>query len=571
MSGIQISYRDFGGIVRADLPLVPGKITLVVGRNNQGKSALLRGAGAILTNTRMPNGEPMTLAEGYIRRGAQTGSITLKGDETFRDSQMTWKSGTVEHEGPVEPLSLMAAGFQSFADLAPSDRSQMLIKLLDARPTKVAIADTLLDIFGWAHDSKETAGFIRDLSSLGWEKLTDEAETKQRNLKGQWCGLAGKKSFPVKEAPNFRPDGWDESLKVKTPEAYEQEIKIAQTQRDEALKHRAVDQAEQDRLKELAADVDDLTAGKTAAQDAVTVAEQNLSTARAYLSELPRPGAAQVIRCCPYEDCGREIRVLGDMSLAVPAEPTDPGKEKEIQTRHYEQQQRVSELERDLSKALTSYHQVNATLEQCTEASRKLAKMAATPRTSTFLDLPTCEKALQDAQNKARLLGLYRQTQDLSVQVDQQIKLVAKLKPEGLRLTALIEKLQGFNQTALLPLCQVAGWAPVRITPTMTIMWGESPYSDASESEQWRADLVIQIAIAGLKKEPYIVVDRADVLEPSNRPPLMKLLAGLTLGVLMAMSVDEPGKVPDLAKVKAGVTYWVDQGVARPVGELVSA
>ena len=74
----------------------------------------------------------------------------------------------------------------------------------------------------------------------------------------------------------------------------------------------------------------------------------------------------------------------------------------------------------------------------------------------------------------------------------------------------------------------MATWHPVVITPEIEITYGGRLYGLLSESEKWRADTLLAIAIARLSGIRLVLLDRFDVLQPTARPQALKLLLALT-------------------------------------------
>lgn len=87
-------------------------------------------------------------------------------------------------------------------------------------------------------------------------------------------------------------------------------------------------------------------------------------------------------------------------------------------------------------------------------------------------------------------------------------------------------------------------------------------YGQLSESEKWRTDTLLAIAIARLSGIRLVLLDRFDVLQPTARPQALKLLLALTRSrdldsAVMAGTMKEP-----LANVPPGIQQvWIQGGV----------
>ena len=70
-----------------------------------------------------------------------------------------------------------------------------------------------------------------------------------------------------------------------------------------------------------------------------------------------------------------------------------------------------------------------------------------------------------------------------------------------------------------------------------------------------------------------MIIDRADILDRQGRNGMMKMLIGLGIPCLVCMTILDPKKdpPPDLAARGKGITYWVEDGVAKPLSQLMKA
>lgn len=91
------------------------------------------------------------------------------------------------------------------------------------------------------------------------------------------------------------------------------------------------------------------------------------------------------------------------------------------------------------------------------------------------------------------------------------------LAPTGIPAEILAGALDPFNEL-LAAQAAVATWQAVVITPEIDITYGGRLYGLLSESEKWRADTLLAIAIARLSGIRLVLLDRFDVLQPTARP-----------------------------------------------------
>lgn len=135
------------------------------------------------------------------------------------------------------------------------------------------------------------------------------------------------------------------------------------------------------------------------------------------------------------------------------------------------------------------------------------------------------------------------------------------LAPTGIPAEILAGVLDPFNEL-LAAQASLATWQPVMITAEIDIAYGGRLYGLLSESEKWRADTLLAIAIARLSGIRLVLLDRFDVLQPTARPQALKLLLSLNRSgdldsAVMAGTMKEP-----MAKVPAGIQQvWIQSGV----------
>src|SRR6185503_12228112 len=97
----------------------------------------------------------------------------------------------------------------------------------------------------------------------------------------------------------------------------------------------------------------------------------------------------------------------------------------------------------------------------------------------------------------------------------------------------------------------MSGWKRVVIGKDMEITCAGRLYGLISESEKWRADTLIALAIAQISELRIVVIDRFDVLDNDSRQQLLGMLIKLAKAdamdnMIMAGTMKElPAKLPD--------------------------
>lgn len=136
--------------------------------------------------------------------------------------------------------------------------------------------------------------------------------------------------------------------------------------------------------------------------------------------------------------------------------------------------------------------------------------------------------------------------------------------------------LDTFNGGPLRSLCDMAGWRDVRIESDMSITYAGRPYEQLSglgpqlSSDQFRVYATLQVALAQVQGCELVILDGADVLDQKGRGGLIKMLRGAGMDALIGMTFSAPDVVPDLEARGMGRAYWIDGGIARPLGEVMA-
>lgn len=140
--------------------------------------------------------------------------------------------------------------------------------------------------------------------------------------------------------------------------------------------------------------------------------------------------------------------------------------------------------------------------------------------------------------------------------------IAAALAPDGIPGEILAGTLKPINDS-LAKLSTIAGWPAVSIGPDMAITAAGRLYTLLSESERWRCDALIGLAIAIASGLRLVVLDRFDVLITKARSQLLALLLSLAksgeieTAIISGSLKEKPAKLP--AEFNA---VWIENGVA---------
>jgi hypothetical protein len=185
--------------------------------------------------------------------------------------------------------------------------------------------------------------------------------------------------------------------------------------------------------------------------------------------------------------------------------------------------------------------------------------------TGSAADVQAARDALAQAQAWRVAVQATAQAQAKHAEIVENNALVAALAPDGVRRTVLATKLAALNQR-LADLCQTAGWAPVVVADDLSVSFAGRPFVLLSASEQYRARVTLQVALADLDGSDVVIVDAADILDRGGRNGLFAMLRGTGMRSLVCMTMNRVEDVPDLGAAGIGRSYWIGGSVLAPVG-----
>ncbi|MFK1241817.1 hypothetical protein ACIUWX_14325, partial [Pseudomonas aeruginosa] len=134
------------------------------------------------------------------------------------------------------------------------------------------------------------------------------------------------------------------------------------------------------------------------------------------------------------------------------------------------------------------------------------------------------------------------------------------LSPTGIPAEILADAIGPVNDT-LKRLAGIAGWSPVEISADIDVTFGGRLYGLLSESERWRCDTTIALAIATISGLRLVLLDRLDVLDLPSRNQAIALMRAMTSdreidSVIVAGTLKEPmAKTPSWLQA-----VWIDAG-----------
>lgn len=549
---MRITVDNYRGIKSASLSL--DGITLVAAPNASGKSAIAQAAGAVLAGHAMPIlGIPKTMAGMLVRNGASGGFVQLDSDDGT--ARVDWPRAALKTKGSPPQISAIAAGIESLATAEPKRRAELLIELLQAKPTFEDLR-ARLDREGV---NEQTAAAIWDtVEKQGWDAAHAQAKETGARLKGQWEAVTGER-YGAKKAENFTPDEWEPELSSASMEMLTAAITDARDTLDGMIAVAAIDDAERERLEFLVETGPARKAAADDAQQALQAATAAHGAAVQALNALRNPSAQQAHEC-PH--CSGALSIAGGKIIAgTPVSDDDVAAWNAAQ-------KAVSDAHAVGTTARSNLNDAMTALREAEESAKKLESLSG--GNATHEQVQRARQVVAIAQGRLDAFTMKTRADRLQNSILQNVVIVSALETAGVRQDKLSDSIQRFVSESVAPLATIAKWPCVDISSDLSIAYGGRAWALLSESEKYRARVLLQVAIALLDGSHALIIDAADILDKTGRNGLIALLRHVSLPALVCMTIPTPNDTPDLKAAGLGESLWIRDGVTVPLSEAKS-
>jgi hypothetical protein len=568
----KIEVSNVSGLARADITLGTG-VLLVAGDNMSGKTSLVDAISMALTGTPSRVAKKKDLDQ-LLHNGAKKGRATV-----YRAGEILGeiKLPKGEFAGPdlknAEYLPLLLDPAK-FAAMTNDERRTLLFKITDCNASMKTIEPMLISrgvnmaLFG------EAKAILRS----GFPAAEKYAQDKAREAKGAWKATTGE------TWGSDKAEGWAVEL-PSVAEPTTEQIKaaddaVAGTQKDIANGQQHLGQLkERQRNAETASrritELRERAEGLGRAKAKLASTESDLAQWTAKASELNEQviAASNNAGGCECPSCGVTLKMEGGALVQY-----QPGASIG----------NLTALKEELKKAVDARDLLARTqrndLALVTAAELAQTDMAAAEAAGEAVDeskvTATVDalNALQQrlASEQAKVMALTELRDQIAgaaattkkagafhAEVTEWLEIAGAMAPDGIPGELLAMALAPINQS-LEVLSSLSGWPLVSISSDIEIHSKGRAYSLCSESEQWRADALIAIAIAQLTDLRLVVLDRFDVLMLKARGQLLGMLCKLIqLGNMdTIIMLGTMKKIP--ANLPAEVTgIWVKEGIAE--------
>jgi rubrerythrin len=577
----KLQIRDTLAIAHVALAF-PTPLTLIAGDNGAGKSSLCEAIRLALLGELSRGLRHKKDMGALVRDGAKKGGIELSGEDWLTNT--TLPAGAVKSSGAVPKGDALACCLtpDTYARMTPNDRKAFTLGLLDVGMGAAAIISRLL-----ARDCHpDKAQTIKPIvERRGYQAAADYAAEQATEARGKWKGLTGE-TYGSQKAEGWLPtvptppdgtvNGLQQQIDALDTEvsALNQQIGAANAtaQTVEGLSRRIADAAETAKLHARRTDA------LNAARKALAEAQETLAATRT------KAEGGSVAPHWPCPECGTLLQQTP--AALVPYSPPEVLADPQARAALPKLEAAVTLCERAVANA---ERDVKASDEAAALKVSLEEQLAAVPKDDVMVDVNGLRAKIAEQQDIRRTLVSHQtrirdaetarlnaeQTRDLAAQahrdVEQWVAIAEALQPDGIPGEILAEGIEPMN-AALGHVHRVTAdmaerserWPLVQIAPDMSITYGGRPYGLCSESERYRADVMLALVIGDLSGIRFLLLDRVDVLSSRGRVALILLLHQLTamadpppIQVIALGTFKEP---PKGLPTSSWTVRWIERG-----------
>lgn len=556
-----LTLENFVAHRRLDLALRP--LTVVCGPNGAGKSSLADAIAFALTGE-LRRVEGKGERKLLVSEGASDGRVTLRIEDAqlSRDvasGKLVESAALPGAEGTVYgalPYVLDAAAFGS----APvAERRELLQALLGAAVPPEAMLSRLRE-----RGVLETVcGVLEASDDPDWEAVAARAAAEAR---AAWKAAAGE-AYGAQKAAAWAapvPEDAPDAGQLAAARAAVESAQAADREAQRGLGATMATASEVMRRSERKR-LEGIVGGRRAWLEAIENNTAAVTAAQGPKSEAERDHAALLARLrpeitCPH--CGA-ASVMDEAGALVPVSTATrrPGDAEVAAAAALAARTRnaLDKAESELRQSRAMLAQINAAqgslnaMGPDTRTGREDAQVAAEAAAASVAEAHAAARA-----ELARLAGIDAAAKEARRRTEAAAEAHALvvawttagvlLAPDGIPSEALAAEMERFN-AALADLAHGVGWLQPRVDAGLRITANGRSRGLLSESERWRVDVLLAVALARLSKLGFVALDRFDVLDLPSRGPalawLYKLLKAGTLDtVLLAGTFKEPPRVP---------------------------
>ncbi|WP_425327613.1 AAA family ATPase [Pseudomonas nitroreducens] len=565
----KLEITNFQGLRHAALD-VSAPVLLVAGHNGAGKSSLLDAIAMAF------NGQPRRVSlkkemDKLVTEGSKKGEARVEWLDAAYEVQVCGVAlptgkGSPLTDSPFLPYVLDAS---LFASLDAKERRRVLFDLSGASASPAEVAKRLeakgLDL--------KLFEKVKPLLRSGFPAAVEQAKSYASESRGAWKAITGE-NYGSEKAIGWAPELVATVVTDDQVAEARDALQLLDSDLSEAQQSLgASKQARQaaDGRAQRIAKLRELVDLEPRRRNKLTTDEQNQDewSEKVMAAELASAGSVpHQPLTCPHCQGAVDLQA-GALVIHQPPE----------QIADAESARRLPEYRGYLASAQRAVENSQRDLNECTSAAEQIKALEA-----ESADAPSAEAIA----NGEQAINELRQTRDASraklVALQEALEAAAQreasiakaqaahqdvvawtgmadaLSPTGIPADILADAIGPVNDT-LKRLSGIAGWSPVQISADIDVTFGGRLYGLLSESERWRCDTTIALAIATISALRVALLDRLDVLDLPSRNQAIALMRAMTSdreidSVIVAGTLKEPmAKTPDWLQA-----VWIEAG-----------
>ena len=573
---MKLHIENFMGVEATDIPLEAGKVTVVAGHNASGKSSVACGAGAILSRKTNPVGLLGNQQKAYVRDGQEYGSVELYDDAG--NLLLGWSAAS--HDITVAPEAPGASspgsvGLMNFLTASDAERTKLFEEVF--LPPAEELMSRISDALQGKLPEEDIRGVITTIRKQGWAGVDGVYVTRAKVAKDAWKHITGE-SWGTVKAPDWRPEGWASHLDGLTLIDCEKRVKANQDAVTGLHVAHALTASEKTRAEEARAQVpevraklqvvkDDTAAKYAEVQTAIegqVLADEEVARVLGLLGHLKAPSdlskehvflkpRKETLLSCP--GCKIKVFLSRDGILQEWSQGSYDAELKNFEERRKELRDEFNKkmdlwiIERDgiteqlkaaKGKLVDATHVVDAKKKEYTlkrdgyVSDKARLKILEDHAEDADCQVETDEMAreIEEANLHIESLRMERdrvhkkeQAWELHESITTYLLVASLLGSKGIRAEAMSKSMETFGQV-LSFISTTTRWPLVQVRPlTYGIKIGKRvSHKLCSDSEKWRTQALLQVAVARMRRDPVIVLDRVDILDAAGREDLSTLV-----------------------------------------------
>ncbi|HBO3317858.1 TPA: AAA family ATPase [Pseudomonas aeruginosa] len=565
----KLEITNFQGLRHAALD-VSAPVLLLAGHNGAGKSSLLDGIAMAF------NGQPRRVSlkkemDKLVTEGAKKGEAHVTFIDNGGEEQTAWVMLPTGKNAPLgeSPFLPYVLDASLFASLDAKERRRVLFDLSGASTSPNQIAERLI-AKGHAAALVEK---VKPLLRSGFPAAVEQAKAYASEARGAWKAITGE-NYGSEKAVDWAPELVATVVTDDQVAEARDALQLLENDLSEAQQtlgaSRQARQAADGRAKRIA-QLRELVDLEPRRRNKLTTDEQNQDewSEKVMAAELASAGSVpHQPLTCPHCQGAVDLQAGALVVHQPPEQIADEEAARRLpEYRGYlaSAQRAVANSQRDLDECLAAAEQIKAleaesadapSAEAIANGEQAINELRQT-RDASRAKLVALQEALEAAAQREASIA---KAQAAHQEVVAWTGMADALSPTGIPAEILADAIGPVNDT-LKRLSGTAGWPPVAISADIDVTFDGRLYGLLSESERWRCDATIALAIATISGLRLVLLDRFDVLDLPSRGHAIALMRAVTFdreidSVVVAGTLKEPmAKTPEWLQA-----VWIESG-----------